>query len=183
MTPAFFLDRDGVINVEVSYLGKAEDVELLPGVAEAVAAIHAAGFLAVVVTNQSGIARKMYSVDDMHAVHARIQRFLLTASPHAVLDGFYFCDHHPKYNRECCCRKPAPGMLLTAAKDLQLDLAASFMIGDRISDLAAGKAAGCRCSCLVTTGYGSEQIEAAQQDNFPIASSLFEAVTLLLASK
>lgn len=178
---AFFLDRDGVINVEVSYLGKADDVELLPNVAEAIAAIHEAGFLAVVVTNQSGIARKMYSVEDMHAVHGRIQRLLLTTSPTAVIDSFYFCDHHPKYNCECSCRKPEPGMLLTAAADLQIDLDNSFMIGDRISDLNAGKRAGCRNSCLVTTGYGSEQIKEAQKENFPVAANLAEAVKLLLA--
>ena len=176
MTPAFFLDRDGVINVEVSYLGKAGDVELLPGVAEAVAAIHAAGFLAVVVTNQSGIARKMYSVDDMHAVHARIQRLLLTASPHAVLDGFYFCDHHPKYNRECCCRKPAPGLLLKAAKDLDIDIASSIMVGDKLSDVRCGENAGCLHSLLISTGYGSGEREKPGAEKYPFINDLEEAV-------
>ncbi|MDD3886665.1 MAG: D-glycero-beta-D-manno-heptose 1,7-bisphosphate 7-phosphatase [Victivallaceae bacterium] len=152
MKSAFFLDRDGVINAEVDYLSDPEQAVLLPGVADALKMIHASGMLAVVVTNQSGIARGYYTEEDMHAVHRRLDELL--AQSGAAVDAYYFCPHHPKYTGECDCRKPAPGMLKKAAAELHIDIASSAMAGDRMSDVGAGRTAGCAESYLLLTGYG-----------------------------
>ena len=180
MKPAVFIDRDGVINVEVSYLCDPEKTELIPGCAEAVREIHRAGALAVVVTNQSGIARKMYDVADMMKVHARIQSLLLQSGSDCTIDAFYYCPHHKEFSGECPCRKPAPGMLLRAADELGIDLAKSSMIGDRMSDLSAGLAAGCRQCVLVLTGYGANETDKAADKNLPAAENLFHAVKICL---
>lgn len=178
---AFFLDRDGVLNPEVNYLHDPEQAALLPGAAEAIAALHRAGFLAVVTTNQSGVARGMYPATDILAVHARLQRLLLTSGgPDATVDAWYFCPHHPEISGPCSCRKPAPGMLLQAAADLGLTAAESFMVGDRMSDLEAGRAAGCAGCCLVRTGYGVNVADSARAAGFPVADDLPDAVRRLL---
>lgn len=179
---AIFFDRDGVVNVEVSYLCDPEKTELISGCAEAIRKIHEAGFLAIAVTNQSGIARKMYTVADMMSVHARIQKILLAQGKDCTVDAFYFCPHHKDFSGECSCRKPHPGMLLQAAEDFDIDLENSVMIGDRLSDLRAGSAAGCRKSILVKTGYGENEVEKAKEANFPIAGNLLDAVTLCINS-
>ena len=178
--PAIFIDRDGVINVEVSYLCDPDKTELIPGCADAIREIHRAGALAVVVTNQSGIARNMYDVAAMMQVHARIQRLLLQEGSDCTIDAFYYCPHHKEFSGECPCRKPAPGMLLNAAADLGIDLKKSSMIGDRISDLAAGSAAGCRQCVLVLTGYGANEVDKAADKNFPAAENLLHAVKICL---
>lgn len=173
---AFFIDRDGTLNVEVSYLCEPDKTVMIPRCAEAIRAIHRAGYLAVVVTNQSGIARKMYSVKEMMSVHARIQALLLAEGADCVIDAFYFCPHHKDFSGECECRKPHPGMLLKAAADFQIDLAKSVMIGDRISDLRAGANAGCIHNVLVLSGYGMNEMAKAQEQNFMIAEDLSDAV-------
>lgn len=183
MNRIFFLDRDGVINAEVDYLHEPDKMQLLPGVPEAVREIHRAGFLAVVVSNQSGIARKMFGADDVFAVHARIQRELLQYGGECVLDGFYFCPHHKDITGECICRKPHPGMLLAGCRDFQGDAAESFMVGDRMSDLNAGRNAGCKASVLVLTGYGKNEVGKAEAAGFPVAQGLLEAVHLMLGRK
>ena len=146
MKQAFFLDRDGVINVEVDYLSDPDKAELIPGVPEALREIHAHGFLAIVVTNQSGVARGMYTQNEVNAVHRRIDELLAAAG--AKVDGWYFCPHHPKHTGPCDCRKPAPGMLLQAAKDFNIDLSQSWMVGDGRHDISAGKAAGCKTAYI-----------------------------------
>ena len=173
---AIFFDRDGVVNVEVSYLCDPEKTELISGCAEAIRKIHAAGCLAIAVTNQSGIARKMYTADDMMSVHARIQQILLAHGTDCTVDAFYYCPHHKDFSGECSCRKPHPGMLLQAAEDFEIDLKNSAMIGDRMSDLHAGIAAGCRKCVLVKTGYGENEIGKAVEANCPIAENLLDAV-------
>lgn len=179
---AFFIDRDGVINVEIGYLHEADKVELLPGVAEAVRAIHAAGFLAVVTSNQAGVAKGYYPESDIAAVHSRIQRILLdTGGFEALIDAWYYCPHHPDFTGSCSCRKPRPGMLLQAAEAFNIDTRASFMIGDRMSDLEAGRNAGCAASCMVKSGAFDEQLPAAERAGFPVAENLSAAVDLLLA--
>ena len=150
---ALFLDRDGVVVRESEALGP-RDLELLPGVAAAIAAARGAGYKVVVVTNQPVVARGLMSEDDVRAAHARLGESL--AREGGVVDAFYFCPHHPSatlaaYRVACECRKPRPGMLLAAARDLAIDLAASVMVGDRASDVAAGKRAGCR-AVLVHSG-------------------------------
>ena len=156
MNKAFFLDRDGVINVEMDYLCDPEKVILIPGTATAIRRLHEAGYLAVVVTNQSGVARGMYTRNEVDAVHRRIRELL--ALEGTTIDAFYCCVHHPEYTGICDCRKPAPGMLLQAARELDIDCAGSAMVGDRMSDIAAGRAAGCAESYLVRTGYGMETL-------------------------
>jgi D-glycero-D-manno-heptose 1,7-bisphosphate phosphatase len=142
---ALILDRDGVVNREVGYLSRIEDVQWVPGVWELCRTARDAGFAIVIVTNQSGIARGLYSEDDFHALMGWFgERFLAEG---VELEGYYYCPHHPEhgvgeYRRECTDRKPGPGMLLRAARELELDLAASVMVGDRCSDVGAANAAG-----------------------------------------
>lgn len=156
--PAVFLDRDGVVIEDSHYIGKPDRVRLLPRSAEAVASLNRNGWAVVVVTNQSGVSRGLFAEDDVHAVHAHLAELLHGYG--ARVDAFYHCPHHPDgdvfpYRIECPCRKPRPGMLLRAGDELGLDLTASWMVGDRVTDLQAGAAVGCR-TVLVRTGYGSQ---------------------------
>ena len=184
MRKAFFIDRDGVVNVEVDYLHRPEDVILIDGLGEALGSIHRAGYLAVVVSNQSGVARGMYTMQDVKAVEDRICE-LLRQSGSDVPDAFYYCPHHkkgivPELAVDCDCRKPKPGMFLQAARDWEIDPAQSYMIGDRMSDLHGGMAAGCANAVLVLTGYGENDAETARSEGFPVKPSVLEAVEFLL---
>ena len=147
---AVFLDRDGTINKYVGFLRKPEELELLPDAAEAIKLINSSGYLAVVVTNQPVIARGEVSFDGLEEIHNKMETLL--GQEGAYLDAIYFCPHHPhkgfegevpELKIECHCRKPRPGMLLKAAKDLNIELKNSYMIGDSDIDVEAGKAAGC----------------------------------------
>ena len=158
LRPALFLDRDGVLIEEVEYLARLELVKLIPGAAAVVRRFNDAGWRVAVVSNQSGVARGLLPESLLPEVHREIARQLLEEAG-AKIDGFYYCPHHPtagqgSYRIECDCRKPKPGMLLQAARELGIDLAHSWMIGDRRTDLEAGAAAGCR-TILVQTGYGA----------------------------
>jgi D-glycero-D-manno-heptose 1,7-bisphosphate phosphatase len=167
MRKACFFDRDGVIIEEADYISDPSLVRLCPFAADAIRAMHDAGRLVVIVSNQSGIARGYFTVDDLHKVDARMKELL--ANEGASVDGAYYCLHHkkgvvPEYTCDCDCRKPKPGLFLQAAKELGIDLAESFMIGDKESDLEAGIDAGCRGVALVRTGHGVHQnIEAIPQ--------------------
>lgn len=173
MNKAVFLDRDGVINEEINYLHEPEKTVIIPGVPEALVRFHRAGFLVIIVTNQSGVARGMFPVSCVHPVHARIQRLLLSrGGAEATFDACYMCCHHEKYTGLCQCRKPAPGMLLQAAADFHIDLSQSYMAGDRLSDLLAGRNAGCRESFLVRTGYGVNEVAKAGEAEFPVVDDL-----------
>jgi D-glycero-D-manno-heptose 1,7-bisphosphate phosphatase len=158
MKRAVFIDRDGTINEEKEYLYRTEDFVFIPGVVQAIRMLNDAGFLVVVVTNQSGVARGYYSEEDVHQLHRYISAQLEQHG--ARVDAWYYCPHHPagrgSYALPCRCRKPLPGMLLEAAGRFAIDLESSIMIGDKLIDLQAGIAAGCR-SILVRTGYGSEE--------------------------
>jgi D-glycero-D-manno-heptose 1,7-bisphosphate phosphatase len=151
---AAFLDRDGVINMDRGYVYRREDFHFVPGVLEGSRGLCELGYLLVVVTNQSGIGRGLYSKSDFEALTAWMKaEFAATSAP---LAGVYFCPHHPSeglgsYRRSCDCRKPAPGMLTTAARDLNLDLSASIMFGDSASDLSAAQAAGVPLRVLLGT--------------------------------
>ena len=156
---AVFLDRDGTINEEKDYLHRPEDFAFLSGAPEAIRLLNEAGFSVVVITNQSGIGRGYYDEEALRRLHAHMHEEL--ARYGAVVDACYFCPHHPEhgtgdYRRECSCRKPFPGMLHAAADELCLDLGASYVVGDKISDIEAGLNAGCR-PLLVRTGYGAEE--------------------------
>lgn len=160
MNKAVFLDRDGTINEEKDYLHRIEDFVFIPGAPEAIRRLRDAGFLMIVVTNQSGVARGYFSREDVDRLHEHIQREL--AKIGTAIDAFYLCPHHPEKGKgefkvDCDCRKGRPGMLLQAAAEHGIDLAASWMIGDKRADLEAGRAAGCQ-SLLVRTGYGEEEL-------------------------
>lgn len=153
--PALFIDRDGVVIREVHLLTQVDQVELLTGVPQAIGRAQGAGWAVVVVSNQTVVARGLCSEAAVRTVHRRIDELLMAAGCGA-LDGWYFCPHHPdaeiaEYRRKCTCRKPRAGLLERAAEDLDLDLAASVMVGDRLSDVAAGLAAGCE-TILVRCG-------------------------------
>jgi D-glycero-D-manno-heptose 1,7-bisphosphate phosphatase len=178
--PAVFIDRDGTLNEEVGYLCRAEDVALTPGSAAALARLNALGVPVLVVTNQAGIGRGKYGWDAFRAVSARIDELLAAEGAH--VDGVYAAPHHPKGVGEYAHpdhpdRKPNPGMLLRAAAEHGVDLARSWMIGDKALDLEAGRNAGCR-AVLVRTGYGA-QVDPARADL--VAADLAEAVERILA--
>ncbi len=142
---ALFLDRDGVVNREVGYLSRVEDVEWTPGFFELCRHARDSGYVLVVVTNQSGIARGYYSEDEFHALMRWMGETFRAEG--VELAAYYFCPHHPdsedpRYRLECECRKPGPGMLLRAAEELGLDLSQSIMVGDRCGDVGAANTAG-----------------------------------------
>lgn len=154
---AIFLDRDGTVNKYVGFLKNIDDFELLPGVDEAIRKINAAGYLAIVITNQPVIARGEVTVEQLCEIHNKMETLL--GQKGAYLDAIYYCPHHPhkgyigerpEYKIECECRKPKPGMLLKAAKDFNIDLTQSWMIGDGKSDIKAGTAAGCKTALIVS---------------------------------
>ena len=179
---AVFLDRDGTINVEKDYLHKTEDFEFIPGAPEAIKQLKDAGFLIIVVSNQSGIGRGYFDEQAVEVLHRHIQSELTAYG--TSIDAFYFCPHHPEkgvgdYKVDCGCRKGAPGMLLQAAKEHDIALQQSFMIGDKLVDIEAGERAGCE-SILVLTGYGKSV--ASNQKMFTVTKcpDLYCATTLIV---
>lgn len=156
---AVFLDRDGTINEEREYLHRPEEFRFIPGVPEAIRLLKDAGFLVVVVTNQSGVGRGYYDEAAVERLHRHMDNELAAAG--TSVDAYYYCPHHPKegnapYRVDCTCRKPFPGMLEQAARDLGIDLSASWMVGDKLADVEAGLGAGC-VPLLVLTGYGKSE--------------------------
>lgn len=158
---AIFLDRDGTINKYVGYLRTPEQFELLEGVGEAIRKINLSGYLAIVVTNQPVIARGEVTVDGLQQIHNKMETML--GKEGAYLDGVYYCPHHPdkgfageveELKIVCECRKPKAGLLLQAAKDFNIDLSQSWMIGDSENDVLAGKNAGCKTALIGETDYG-----------------------------
>ena len=179
MRPALFIDRDGTLNTETDYLHRPDEVELIPGAAEALARVNALGIPVIVVSNQSGIGRGKFGWEDFHAVMDRISELL--AKRGARMDGIYAAPHHEKGVGEYAVgdhpdRKPNPGMLLRAAQEHDLDLARSWMVGDKAIDLEAGHRAGCKAA-LVRTGYGQEE-DASLADL--VAPDLAQAIDLIL---
>lgn len=180
MHTAVFMDRDGTINEEVSYLSRMEQLRIYPQAFEAIRLINAAGMKAVVVTNQSGIARGYFTEDFVRSVHDRINELLRADGAH--IDGFYVCPHHPVYGngiykQHCSCRKPKPGMLLQAAEEMNIDLTRSYMIGDMLKDIEAGKKAG-TSAILVKTGYGPNIVRTDMPAY--IAADILEAVQWIM---
>lgn len=161
---AVFLDRDGTINEEVGYLDKLASLVIYPQAITAIRMLNENGMKAIVVTNQSGVARGYYPEAFVTEVHEAMQESL--AREQAFLDALYYCPHHPEgqgnYRRSCRCRKPAPGMLLAAAREMELDLSRSYMIGDTGKDMQTARAAGVK-GVLVRTGYGREAEAATLQ--------------------
>ena len=155
LVPAIFLDRDGTINVDHGYVHEIDNFQFIDGVIDAMRELKKMGFALVLVTNQSGIARGMFSEDQFMQLTEWMDWSL--ADRDVDLDGIYFCPHHPEakeeaYRQSCECRKPQPGMLLSAQQELNIDMAASYIVGDKIDDLLAGKAAGVGKKVLVRSG-------------------------------
>ncbi|GMV60815.1 MAG: hypothetical protein AMXMBFR72_39010 [Betaproteobacteria bacterium] len=173
---AAFLDRDGVINVDLGYVVRQEDFHFVPGTLEAARALAERGFALVVITNQSGIARGLYTTEDFEKLTRWMREQFRAAG--APLAGVYFCPHHPtegqgQYRVNCTCRKPAPGMLLAAAHELGLDLARSVLFGDKRSDLEAAHAAGVPQRILLGT---DGQLDPSDEDDGGLATARFRSL-------
>jgi D,D-heptose 1,7-bisphosphate phosphatase len=181
---AVFLDRDGTINEEVGYMDSLEKLKIIPEAFESIRLINQNGMKAVVVTNQSGVARGFFSEDFVQTVHVLIQKQLKARQ--AFIDAFYFCPHHPTegqgvYLQTCNCRKPAPGLLFKAADEMEIDLGRSYMIGDMPKDIEAAKRAGAK-GILVRTGYGQEHRAFDVEPDY-IAGNILDAVRWILKDK
>ncbi|HEY0708084.1 MAG TPA: HAD family hydrolase [Polyangia bacterium] len=198
---AVFLDRDGVLIEDRGVLVRSRNITVIKGAAAALRRLKDAGFLVVIVTNQTVVARGLLSPAEVVALQQAVALRLggndttLARAPSAdataLIDGFYFCPHHPNatlpaYRRDCSCRKPAPGLLLEAARALDIDLGSSVMVGDRPSDVAAGKAAGCRTIQVLSGRHADPVIETTA--GFAVippdvtCASIVEAVDHILQS-
>lgn len=179
--PAAFIDRDGTINIDTHYLNRAEQFQLIPRAGEAIARLNQAGYPVIVITNQSAIARGLLTETGLSAIHRELKHQL--SAHNASINAIYHCPHHPDGKDNCTCRKPAPGMILRAASEHNIDLAGSIMIGDNATDLEAGWNAGCRAA-LVRTGLGEEiltKIDQKTRDRIShIGNDLFDVVEWML---
>jgi D-glycero-D-manno-heptose 1,7-bisphosphate phosphatase len=185
--PAVFLDRDGTLNEDVGYLERLERLTLFPWTVDAVRLLNRAGFVAVVVTNQSGIARGMIEESFVGELHRHFDGILNAGG--ARIDAYYYCPHAPDaseaaYRQECDCRKPAPGMLRRAERDLDVDLGRSFVVGDKWMDVALAQNAGAR-GILVRTGYGRSEERRPKPDvrATAVVENLIEAVSWILTNR
>lgn len=189
---AVFLDRDGTINEEVGYLDSLNKLKIIPAAYQAIKLINLNGMKAVVITNQAGVAKGFFTEEFVHTVNDFIRDELQKHG--AVIDKFYYCPHHPEegtgiYLQDCNCRKPAPGMLLQAAQELNIDLAGSYFIGDRFRDMETAKNAGAK-GVLVRTGYGENLLQddgpdRATPEGKPdhIADDILKAVLWILKDR
>ena len=175
--PAVFLDRDGTIIEDPGFLHEPEKVRLLPGAADAIASLNAAGYLVVTVSNQSGIARGLYQAADYEAVQQRLADLLATHG--ARIDASYFCPHHPQFPGPCDCRKPGTKLFQDATRDLGLDLARSWWVGDRLTDVKPARGLGGGAS-LVTTGQGTLHQGQARALSVTVVADLAAAVAEIL---
>jgi len=184
---AVFLDRDGTMIEDVGYLSRPSDVRWFPWTADAIRLLNRAGFLVVVTTNQSGIARGYYTEDDLRRIHDEMARHLAACG--AVVDQWLYCPHHPaadleQYRAACGCRKPEPGMIRQACERTPIDLERSFVVGDKLADVGAAERAGAR-GILVRTGYGDDvarQHEGRVPGAAYVADDLMAAVAWLLTA-
>jgi D-glycero-D-manno-heptose 1,7-bisphosphate phosphatase len=189
---AVFLDRDGTINEEVGYLDSMDKLKLFPNAAEAIRMINESGMKAVVITNQSGIARGHFTEEFVGTVHTHIQKIFHERG--AYIDAFYYCPHHPTegigtYLQSCSCRKPQAGMLIAASEEMGIDLAKSYMVGDMSKDIQVAGKVGAK-GVLVKTGYGVSTIE---KDFAPgsgetirpdyIAEDILDAITWIMRDR
>ena len=166
MRSAVFLDRDGAIIVDKNYLSDPEGVELLPRAVEGLRKFQAAGYLLIIITNQSGVGRGMFTAQQAEAVNARLIQIL--AQKGVVIDDAYYCPHAP--DEDCRCRKPLPGMILEAAAKHGIELSRSITIGDKDSDVKAGQAAGCRLSILISAD--TQKMDSVTVPNLEAAADI-----------
>ena len=184
MKRAVFLDRDGTVIEEVGYLNRLDRVAFFPWSVDAIRVLNDAGLLVVVVTNQAGVARGYFDEALVCETHALIDRRL--AAGRARVDAYYYCPHHPdgvveSLRQACECRKPRPGMMRQAARDLDIDIPGSFVVGDRWLDVEMGRAAGAT-AVLVRTGYGrnEERRPEGQAAADYVADNLMDAASWIL---
>lgn len=165
---AVFFDRDGTLNEDPGYLGNPESLKLYPNTGKVLADLkNKLDLKLIVISNQSGIARRILTDNMVKSVNAKMNELLL--ADNVSIDAFYYCSYHPDFSdeKDCSCRKPSPEMVFKAAKDLNIDLQHSFFVGDSVSDIECGKNAGLK-TILVKTGYGEESLSILQkQNNFP----------------
>jgi D-glycero-D-manno-heptose 1,7-bisphosphate phosphatase len=183
---AIFIDRDGTLNEEVGYITDPAQFRLFDFAAEAVRKVNEAGWLAIALTNQSGVARGYFTEEFLRGIHQSMEESL--RSQGARLDAIYYCAHHPEfgaapYRRDCECRKPKPGLIERAVRDFALDPAECFVIGDRYRDVEMGHSGGAR-SVMVMTGHGREEYASEHRD-WPrqpeyVAADLLDAVQWVL---
>ena len=176
---AVFLDRDGTIVEDPGFLHEPEKVKLLPGAAAAIRRLNDAGYLAIVVTNQSGIARGRFTVADYEAVQQRLGALL--AAQGARLDGAYFCPHHPQFTGPCDCRKPGLKLFRDAQAAFDIDFAQSWWVGDRLSDVQPARALGGH-GVLVVTGDGNLHQGQARAGGVTVVADIGEAVEKILST-
>jgi D-glycero-D-manno-heptose 1,7-bisphosphate phosphatase len=179
MAKAVFLDRDGTIVEDPGFLHEPEKVKLLPGAAAAIRRLNDAGYLAIVVTNQSGIARGRFTVADYEAVQQRLGALL--AAQGARLDGAYFCPHHPQFTGPCDCRKPGLKLFRDAQAAFDIDFAQSWWVGDRLSDVQPARALGGH-GVLVVTGDGNLHQGQARAGGVTVVADIGEAVEKILST-
>ena len=184
MRPAVFLDRDGTLLEEAGYLDRLERLVFFAFGIDAVRLLNRGGYAVVIITNQSGVGRGMYEEDFVLRAHEVMTERVQAGG--GRIDGYYYCPHHPtaeieKYRRDCDCRKPGPGMLRQAAAEMDLDLARSFTVGDKWTDVQAGVAAGAN-GILVRTGYGrsSERSPKRPVEPITIADDVIAATAWIL---
>lgn len=177
---AVFMDRDGTITEEMGYLQEPEKLRLIPCSGEVIRSLNEKEILAIVVSNQSGVARGYFSEEAVKKIHRKLERLLKKEG--AYLDGIYYCPHHPKfgspkYRKNCNCRKPKPGMLLKAAKRFNLDLKRCYIIGDKVDDIKLARNVRAK-GILVLTGYGQKSSKRVKPDH--TAKDLYHAVQWIL---
>jgi len=170
---AVFLDRDGTMNKDVPYCRRPDDFELFPNTARAIKLLNEHGYKVIVITNQSGVARGYFSEDMLGLIHQKMLNQL--AEENAGIDGIYYCPHHP--DDDCECRKPKPKMVLQAAKEHDIDLKWSFMVGDKSQDILLGKNAGCH-TVLIQSSPDEIEIEPCLPDY--TAADLYEAALWII---
>jgi len=184
---AVFVDRDGTINEQMGYINHISRFKILPGVPEAIRQLNDLGFLVIVVTNQSGVARGYYPLDLVHEIHAVLQK-LLKEEADATVDDILFCPHYPQgvlpeFSIDCECRKPGTGLIDQACKAFDIDLSRSFMVGDMCADMELADRAGIK-GIMVKTGYGLGEIEyvlsGRQAKPIHIARDLLDAVQWII---
>lgn len=177
MKPCVFFDRDGTLIEERNYLSDPSGVVLIPGAAEAIRLARSHGWLAVVLTNQSGVGRGYFTIEDVERVHRRLEELL--AGEGAQLDGIFVCPHAP--GEDCRCRKPRPGLVEQAWHALGIDVPRSWMIGDKADDVELARAAGMR-GALVLTGYGAGSLAGIVPPPDLVAPGVLEAVRGIVAA-
>jgi len=179
MNKAVFLDRDGVITEDPPhYAHRVDQVRIIPGGGEAIRLLNEWGYLVIVVSNQSGVAKGYYGERDIELFNEEMKRQLSLEGAH--IDALYYCPHHPEGTvkelcKSCTCRKPQPGMLIQAAEEHQINLKTSFLVGDKFSDIVAGNSVKCR-TIFVLTGHGMDEVSHLKGSTVPVAVNLLNAV-------